>query len=215
MKQLVVAFSVFLLLMGAVGLLAEGRDPDQVQTVRANQGTRDNVPVTIQYDAGGAQDFFYALSGNLDVFGNSFTSATGLPLKSGTVTGLSFFGVDNGGSADLTLSFIGPPAGGVAQLYTYINFTGIINSAFNTAAVSQPVGPTFLVGGYVGTFNGPDSFGGQSQSYAGQGFHAFQGDFLGAYSIGSIASLPAQNAMIRASGPLAMVPVELINFEVE
>lgn len=212
----VVVLAASVLAMAALAIAdagPQGRDGSNGRTQRGGPGGL--IPVNITYDAGGTEDFFQGLSGSLDVFGNIFNSANGGPLQAGTITGVSWFGRDGSGGGDMTLSFIGPPAGGSAVLYTYINFTGVANSVFNAATISQPVGTSFLVGFYVGTFNGPDSVGMQNQTANGQGFHGFQGDFLGGATIGSIAPLPQTNAMIRAAGDLATIPVELTAFDVE
>lgn len=218
MKRMVVVVALFAL-VGSVALVAQqtGRDGrgKKAEAFQRGTGLVPEVVGTIQYDPGAPEDFFRTFDGTNRSIGNRFSSANGSPLQTGTVTAVSFFPQAVGG--DVIVSFWGAPntGAGTAPFITFATVGGVVSSVFNVAFFNVPVGPDFMAGLYVGTFgSGPDAMGMRNATYAGQGFHGMQINFIGGTFGTGFQSLASTNAMFRASGDL-LVPVELMDFTIE
>lgn len=223
MSKLRVPF-VLLLVVGAVAAAQLIAGPAATAPVeRGDLGSKafakplkfaGEVVGTIQYDPGVPADTFRTDTGpGNQIVANQFDSAEGSPLlATGTLSRVTFYPQVQDGNA--ILSILGPVQGTVAQVLATVQISGVVNGTFNqVSALGIPVGSSFLVGQYLGTFNGPDSVGMRSASYAGQGFHGAQLNFAGSVAT-NFTTLPGQNTMIRANGNI-LVPVELMSFEVE
>jgi hypothetical protein len=196
-----------LLGLGLAGAAWAQRDstnkPVQAIVVGAGSGT-------VVYDPGAPADFFTNGDASNDIFGNLFNTSNGNPLMPGNLTAVTTFPQPVG--TDVIMSLLGPPAGGNAVVLQTVPVLGAVANTFNQVPVTQSVGSSFLVGQYLGSFNGPDSVGVRSASVNGQGFHGFQINFQAGTATG-FAPLAGQNVMVRASG--TVIPVELMSFEVD
>lgn len=182
--------------------------------VRVPNNGLPGVVGTVQYEPGAPADLFRtAVNGN-EIIANLFDSASGTSLQAGTVTAASFYpGAVTGAYA--IISAFGPPTGGGGAPGLAIYYVSGANPFnFNAFNLNLGVGPTFVLGQYVGSFDGPDSAGLRNATYNGQGFHGAQLNFISAGLATGFTLLPEENSMIRASGDI-LIPVELMNFEVE
>ncbi len=215
MRKFVFGIMILLLIGSTLTLLAQHPREGKGTKITAKQQSQHVKDFgTVAYDPGAPQDSFRGFSGTNQSVGNIFSSANGSPLQTGTVTAVTVFPIAVG--SDVIVTLYGPPTGGgnAANLGFFTVF-GMVNSTFNVANLTVPVGPTFLAGIYIGTFgSGPDSIGMRSVSANGQGFHAMQVDFGNSTSASNFTLISGQNAMVRASGDI-LTPVELLNFSLE
>ena len=189
---------------------AAGRDGTRGVRVKAQPAV--GGPGTVAYDPGPPQDFFRGFDGVNRTIGNQFDTRNGNPLMPGTISAVTVFPVAVGEDAILTV--FGPPMGTVAPILGIVYPSGMVDSTFNMVPFTLPVGSSFLVGMYVGTFgSGPDSVGMRSATTGGQGFHGMQINFVDLTSGTGFQTLSGQNAMVRVTG--TVVPVELQAFDVE
>lgn len=168
-----------------------------------------NVVGTVTYDTGVNNAGFHP--GPKNNAGNRFNSDMGAGLlMTGQLSQIAVF-------PKTTYGFVtafGPPDGaGNAIVLSSIFFSGAAPSAFNTINVGIGVGPDFLVGAWE--IHPTIQVGMDNMSVGGQGFHAF--DLNTNFSIGlgtGFAPIAGQNALVRATGNI-LVPVELMNFQVQ
>jgi hypothetical protein len=176
--------------------------------VKAGQAPR--LIGTVIYDTGMPGAGFH--QGPKNNAGNRFNSDMGAALlMTGQVTMAAIF-PNVSGTGFVTI--FGPPdgAGNAAVLVSSL-VTGMVGNAFNTVTLAPVgVGPDFLAGAWETTVlhQGMDNM-----SVAPQGFHAF--DLNTNFSIGlgtGFAPIAGQNALVRAGGNI-LVPVELMNFQIQ
>ncbi|MBZ0111921.1 MAG: DUF11 domain-containing protein [Thermoanaerobaculia bacterium] len=162
---------------------------------------------TIQYDDG----VVTAVPGGTGsvCFGNRFDVANGSPVMvSGSVTQVSFF--MQAVSGNVFVSVFGPQAGTAAPVLTSVSVPAAA-SVFNTHVFGTPVnytGANFLAGVWADPSPIADLVGLGSGTTAGQGFHGMViNDIAGT----GFSTLPGINALVRASGDVLGMPVELID----
>jgi hypothetical protein len=180
--------------------------------VTASKGL-PGVVGTVQYEPGAPADLFRSGSSN-EIYANLFNSGNGTALQAGTVSAASFYPGNVTGVYAVISAFGAPTGGGGAPGLAIYYVSGVAPFTFNNISMNLGVGPTFVLGQYAGLFDGPDSAGMRNATYNGQGFHGAQLNFLSAGLATGFTLLPEENAMIRASGDI-LIPVELMNFEVE
>jgi hypothetical protein len=173
----------------------------------ATQGDGLEGTGVIQYDPPGTADAMLGANGNL--VGNVFNTRVGNPLTTGNVSAMAFYP----GDAGATFPYVGVVKLTPFSVLTLPAFTGVVGFTFNTVplAVTGAVPPLFG-GVLVSSFfaSSADSVGMQSQSTLGQGFHAGSLPYGG-----PVIPLGNRNGMVRLSGSIWVVPVELMEFEAE
>ncbi len=168
-------------------------------------GGTDGVGV-VAYDPPGAADSFVGSYGTF--VGNRFDTRVGNPLEAGNITQVAFVC----GDASCTFPGFGVfPDNGVGTLYFQFT-TGIVPFTYNTVGVATPPNlvPPVLAGVFVSSAFGSsaDSVGVRAATTQGMGFHA--------HSFGGFDNtIAGNNAQFRASGSIWVVPVELMNFDVQ
>jgi hypothetical protein len=174
---------------------------------------------TITYDTGinaGFHPDVPAGSPNLNrVVGNRFNSSLGGPLLfTNMIFRITVFPANDGLQS---VSFAtAPTPGNTAMVLDYLA-ANLMANQFNAIAVnpSITVGPDFL-GLFLGTFGATQPAGllGMSDmGTMGQGYHAVQAFYQVGMSATMIEAVPNRNAMLRVTRDL--IPVELMNFEIE
>ena len=163
----------------------------------------------VQYDPDGPADSFAGALGN--IVGNVFdTRAGAVPLETGNVSQMAFY---HGGS-DATFPYVGVVELSPFATITLPAFSGLVPFSFNTVPITgaPSVTPPFFAGMLVSnafTSSG-DSVGMRSASTLNQGFHAGSLPFGG-----PVIDLAGRNAMVRVAGSVWVVPVELMDFDVQ
>jgi len=216
-RSLVLSLAVALLLL--VG---------SAEAQRSRKGRRANAAAPrppaaahmIVYDTGAPADALLTGSTAAEI-GNRFNSNQGNPLPSAVISGVSFYlGRTHGGSVagqrgpDTFVgyfSFYDAPAGTSAPIIAFFSVYPASVNPYNFNAFSfspLTVGTDFLGGFYVasGAYIGV-----VNDTTAGQGNHGFYGNYSG----GALVSFQAvsRNTMFRVSG--SVIPVELMEFEIE
>ncbi len=189
------------------------RDPSQPRTravaPRMAPGRNPtNIPVGIIYDDGiatalpGAGLLSYSV-------GNQFNTASGMTVKSFSVTMLSWYMFAGSGSDSVFISLYGPVSGTVAPFIEDISVPLNNGSgAFNTATIGPYAGAGSFQAGvwYVAG----DTVGLGSGTVAGQGHHGMAIDDI----VGTDwQTLPGLNALVGAA-TANIIPVELTAFEI-
>ncbi len=165
---------------------------------------------TIQYDPGEADTVNAGIPGPL--VGNLFNSQYGEPLASGTMYQASAWIPVN---YPVRFAVFGPPtaAGSAPRIGS-----AVVNTYDTVARVtfSPPlsVPGSFLVGVRPNLAQGLSM---ATRSTHGQGFHGHYWDetVKGMGDATGIQALPGQNAVLRVRGNVAVVPVELLEFDLE
>lgn len=193
----------------AVGQYVDPK-PDQRSgpTPDAVQGGGIEGTGVVQYDPPGAADSFAGSLGNL--VGNVFDTRMGQPLETGNVSQMAFY---HGGS-DATFPYVGIAELSPFSVITTPSFSGLVPFSFNTVPITgaPSVSPPFFAGVLVSNSfaSSADSVGMRSASTGGQGFHAGSLPFGG-----PVIDLAGRNAMVRVAGSIWVVPVELMDFDVQ
>mgnify|MGYP007073190870 CR=1 FL=1 len=172
-----------------------------------------SVVGTVQYEPGAPADVLQTGTAN-EIIGNLFNSASGSSLQAGTLTAASFYPGALTGAYAIVSAFGAPTGGGNVPGLAIYYVSGAAPFTFNSFGMNLGVGATFVLGQYIGLFDGPDQAALRSASYNGQGFHGAQLNFISAGLATGFTLLPGQNAMMRATGDI-LIPVELMNFDVE
>jgi hypothetical protein len=174
----------------------------------ASQGGGIEGTGVVQYDPNGPADSFTGTLGNL--VGNVFDTRAGQPLETGNVSQMAFY---HGGS-DATFPYVGIAELSPFSTLTVPAFSGLVPFSFNTVPITgaPSVSPPFFAGMLVSTAfsSSGDSVGMRSASTLGQGFHAGSLPFGG-----PVIDLAGRNAMVRVAGSVWVVPVELMDFDVQ
>lgn len=211
--RITVALSAALLLAGTTAwAVSQYLDPlpDQRSgpTPNAVQGGGIEGTGVVQYDPAGPADSFAGVIGR--IVGNVFDTRMGQPLETGNVSQMAFY---HGGS-DATFPYVGVVELSPFSVITTPSFSGVVPFTFNTVPITgaPSVSPPFFAGMLVSnafTSSG-DSVGMRSASTGGQGFHAGSLPFGG-----PVIDLAGRNAMVRVAGSIWVVPVELMDFDVQ
>jgi len=187
------------------------RDPSAslTRSVAPRQAHRpENIPVGIIYD-NGVWNASPTLSSNC--YGNQFNSASGMTVKSFSVTMMSFYMIPGAGTDSVFLSVFGPvTGGGAAPVLTSVsvplnNGSGV----FNTHTFGAPLvgSASFLAGVW---YIGGDTVGLGTGTVAGQGHHGMLiNDIVGT----GFTTLPGLNALVGAA-TANIIPVELTGFSI-
>ncbi|MCP4895735.1 MAG: hypothetical protein GY906_02075 [bacterium] len=141
-------------------------------------------------------------------YGNQFNSANGVPVTSFSVTRMSFYMFDVGGTAAF-VSVFGPVSGTTAPMLTSVSVPGLVTSAFNTHTFATPLAGagSFLAGVW---YFASDSVGLGSGTVNGQGHHGMViNDIVGT----QFAPLTSLNALVGVT--TGRLPVELQEFTIE
>jgi hypothetical protein len=162
---------------------------------------------TIQYD-NGTLTAIPAVSSFC--YGNRFNTAAGNPLTaSGTITQLSWFMTSGAGTDSVFISYFDQLAGTAANVITSVSVPAPNPGGFNTRATTvNYVGSTFLAGVW---YIAGDTPGLGSGTTGGQGHHGMLINDIVGTGYQSIANI---NGLVRASGNVVTIPVELTGFEV-
>lgn len=221
-KRTLICLSVIALCIASVGTLGAqpqsdealkfGNNPPRdrsLPTTRAvspRGGTR-NIPVGIIYDDGivtatpASSSFSY---------GNQFNSASGMTVKSFSVTMVSAFIMTAAGTDNVFVSIFGPVSGTAAPVLGSPSLP--LNNGpgtFNTFTVGPYTGVgSFLAGIW---YIAGDTVGLGSGTVGGQGHHGMLiNDIAGT----GFSTLPGLNALVGASTG-NIIPVELTSFSIE
>jgi hypothetical protein len=186
---------------------ATGRPPNDSKVLTA----APDVVRTIIYDTGFNAGFAPDV-GNRAV-GNAFLDTKGLPFITGMITMLTLFPERSGIQSFTAWSL--PNSMGTAMALAPFQQANFVAGQFNVVTLATPIPtlPNFIVT-FIGAFNGPPGLLGlDSMSNLSRGFHAVQGDYVAPDLVG-VASIPNRNAMLRITGNLLFIPVELMTFEI-
>ncbi|MEZ5330549.1 MAG: hypothetical protein R2991_00540 [Thermoanaerobaculia bacterium] len=186
-------------------------DPPETRqgpTPQATQGGGIEGTGVVQYDPAGPADSFAGVVPNL--VGNVFDTRAGAPLDTGNVSQMAFY---HGGS-DATFPYVGVIELSPFNVITVPAFSGLVPFSFNTVPITgaPSVSPPFFAGVVMGnTFaSSGDSVGMRSASTLGQGFHAGSLPYGGPN-----IPLAGRNAMVRVAGSVWVMPVELMDFDIQ
>jgi hypothetical protein len=191
-----------------------GKPPLKVRAVRA-PGPAAGGPEPhfwIAYDSGSNAGF--PVGAPYKVVGNRFNSASGMALvgRINTIQSVTLFPEESGPQS---FSVFGAPnAAGTAVLIDYFN-APLMGGQFNVVQLDGMLNPgaDFIVA-FMGVFAaGGGLVGLDSQSHAGQGFHAVEGRYSRG-AMRTITPIPGRNAMVRVQG-FFVTPVELIDFRIQ
>ncbi len=192
------ALACWIACAGAVTAQAPPPAPERVE------GT-----ATIRYDPG---TDLYSAGSLKPVVGNLFDTQFGQPLASGTIYRISAV-IGSDGGYDGSFAVAGPVAGTTAPFLAAPRFPA--DTAYTAVASFSPldVPSVFVVGFLVNLAQG---LGLATRTTQGQGFHAHS--WYGGYGnqrATGIRPIAGQNATIRVTGSVAVVPVELLEFDLD
>lgn len=192
----------------AVSTYVNPPDTREGPTPPAVQGGGIEGTGVVQYDPDGPADSFAGIVPN--IVGNVFDTRAGQPLQTGNVSQMAFY---HGGS-DATFPYVGVVELSPFNVITVPAFSGLVPFSFNTVPITgaPSVSPPFFAGVVMGnTFSSSgDSVGMRSASTLGQGFHAGSLPYGGPN-----IPLAGRNAMVRVAGSVWVMPVELMDFDVQ